>query len=98
MINRVTFKKEYLSLFLWFLGYVENTRCHSLNCPYSNDVPGYLHNTPETVFDTARHKISLAQDIPAPDIRTTDNNGEFRVNSQDADKQLYLVSFGNEIE
>ena len=79
--------------------YVEkNTRCHSLYHPYSDDVPVYLHEKPKPVIDTARHKIRLAEEIPASDVKTTGSSGEFRVKSKDADKCWYLVSFGNKID
>ena len=76
----------------------KNTRGHSLYRPYSNDVPVYLHDQPKPVIDAARHKISLAEEIPASRVKTTGSNGEFRVKSQDADKRWYLVSFGNDID
>ena len=87
-----------LSIVVLFRYVEKNTRCHSLYRPYSNDVPVYLHDKPKPVIDTARHKISLAEEIPASDVKTTGSNGEFRVKSQDADKRWYLISFGNEID
>ena len=56
-----------LSIVVLFRYVEKNTRCHSLYRPYSNDVPVYLHDKPKPVIDTARHKISLAEEIPAPD-------------------------------
>ena len=76
-----------LSIVVLFRYVEKNTRCHSLYRPYSNDVPVYLHDKPKPVIDTARHKISLAEEIPASDVKTTGTNGEFRVRSQDADKR-----------
>ena len=87
-----------LSIVVLFRYVEKNTRCHSLYRPYSNEVPVYLHDKPKPVIDTARHRIILAEEIPASDVKTTGSNGKFRVKSQDADKRWYLVSFGNEID
>ena len=46
-----------LSIVVLFRYVEKNTRCHSL----------YLHDKPKPVIDTARHKISLAEEIPASD-------------------------------
>lgn len=81
-------------LFIAFRYEEKNTRGHSLYCPYSKEVPSYLHNRPKPVIDAARNKITLAEDTSF----WHQPHGVFKVKSQDALKRWYLVSFGNEVQ
>ena len=83
---------------LIFLRYVElNTKLQSNYRQYNDDVPTYLHERPHSVIKHCMERLASSENTPADDIKLLDeNNGTFKVRSQDDPTKLYTVSFGND--